>query len=91
LIASRSIESLDAKKERNESRDGSYDSFRNPPRRSLIFCFPFGSADQLVTAVARWVSRRTSRSDRAGGRTGLPTRPSPYEIGEFTSENFLRL
>jgi autotransporter passenger strand-loop-strand repeat protein len=76
LIARRSIESLDAKKKRNESPDGSYDSFRNPPRRSLILCFPIGSADQIVTPVATWVSRRTSRSDRAGTRTGLSTGPA---------------
>jgi hypothetical protein len=76
LIANRSIESLDAKKKRNESQDGSYDSFRNPPRRSLILCFPIGSVAHLVTAVATWVSRRPSRSHRAGARAGLSTGPS---------------
>jgi hypothetical protein len=76
LIASRSIESLDAKKKRNESPDGTYDSSRYPPRRSLVLCFPIWSADQLVTAVATRVSRRPSRSDSAGARTGLSTGPS---------------
>src|SRR4029077_20560143 len=47
LTAGRSIESLDAKKTRNESRGGSYDSFRNLPRHSLILCC---RSDQLVNS-----------------------------------------
>jgi hypothetical protein len=49
LTASRSIESPDVKKQRNESRDGASDTFRNPPRPPLILCFPVRSADQRVT------------------------------------------
>jgi hypothetical protein len=73
VAAGRSIESPDVKKQRNESRASSYDSFGKPPRRPLILCFPVGSADQRVTPVATSVLRRPTR---AGARTGLSTGPS---------------
>jgi hypothetical protein len=85
LAASRSIESLDTKRKRNESRNGSRDSFRNPPRRPLILCFPVRSADQLVTHVATWVWWRLSRSDRAGARTGLSTGPRVHNLAPWFS------
>jgi hypothetical protein len=52
----------------------------------LILCFPIRSADQLVTAVATWVSRRPSRPDRAGARTGLSTGASCKQCGHRVTE-----
>src|SRR6185295_16923871 len=75
LSAGRSMESLDAKKTRNESRGGRHDSFRNLLRHSLILCC-LRSVGQLVTPIATWVSYHPGCVHCADARAGLSTGPS---------------
>ena len=68
MTASRSIESPNVKKQRNESGDVPSDSLRNPPPRLLILCFPVRSADQRVIPWPRqYCTAQAARAALAPG------------------------